>query len=354
MIVRRPVTKKIDDCIQDEIDLNQAIADKRRRAYVSLIYGPNPSVSLIANAISMANSMKSSQYRRVLMYTSDVPSEYLSLLEDCGLFTEMREVDYIMGDRALFKKDWFREIFTKLHVFNMTEFSRIIFLDLDLVVLDVRKMDAVFDLNCKFAAMENSKRPTSASMKLDHGDPMLRNCLLINAGVILVTPNKKLFSILHGDVTKPEKHHAAGMTPEQFYLARVMGHQFTHLSQLYNFEVQYHGGVPITNLWKTKQDIKDIVCLHFSGGSPLSTVSSKLYPAENMGCQIDKYFVRKAWEADIDPEVQSVANKRAVLAFEAWRKNFIQAMTTLDGKVSGPNITYTTLRGVNQELQSRT
>jgi len=354
MIIKRPVTDLIDECINEGMANSQETASNMKRAYVSLIYGRDPPVSLVANAIAMANSLKNSKYRRVLLYTADVPEECLIMLEDCGLFTEMREVEYIMANKALFKKDWFREVFTKFHIFNMKEFTKVLFLDLDTIVVDIDKMDRLFDLDCKFAAMENSKRPTSGSMWLDHGRLMGKHCGLINAGVMLITPNSELFDILRKDVCMPSNHHVPGMTPEQFYLARVMGHHFTHITQIYNFEVQYHGGVPVTGLWKRTVDISEIVCLHFSGGSPLTTVSSATYPSPDLGYQKEKMFVRKAWDADIDRGTQLRANKRAIQAFDLWEENFIEGMKNLDGRISLPNMPYTILRSTRDEIAKRT
>ena len=350
MIIKRPVTTLIDECVNEGMQHSWETKGNINRAYVSLIYGAAPSPSLIANALAMANSLMGSKYRRVLLYTSDVPDTVLTMLEDCGLFTELREVDYIMGDFALFKRDWFREVFTKFHIFNMTEFTRVLFLDLDTIVVDVEKMDALFDLDCKFAAMENSKRPSSASMWLEHGQILDKHCGLMNAGVMLVTPNSELFDILCKDVTSNSAHHVPGMTPEQFYLARVMGHHFTHISQIYNFEVQYHGGVPVTGVWKRTVDISELVCLHFSGGSPLTTVSSTNYPTADLGCQLHKPYVRKSWETDIDRGTQLRANKRAIQAFDLWKRNFIDTMKTLEGKISNPNVSYSTLRRTRDEI----
>ena len=350
MIIKPPVTELIDECVNKSIVNVKESKKNMKRAYVSLIYGRDPSISLFANAIAMANSLRRSKHRRVLLYTPDVPEHILTMFEDCGLFTELREVDYILANKALFKRDWFREVFTKFHVFNMTEFTKVMFLDLDTLVIDVHKMDALFDLDCNFAAMENSKRSSSASMWLDHGRSMETHCRLINAGVMLITPNADLFNILCKDVTSFSGHHVPGMTPEQFYLARVMGHHFKHISQIYNFEVQFHGGVPLTGIWRRTDDISDLVCLHFSGGSPLTTVSSKNYPPNDLGCQIEKFHVRKTWDTDIDRGVQLRANKRANQAFNLWKQNFLEAMKALDGAISEPNLTYSTLRLTRDDI----
>lgn len=336
MILKNHVTRRIDSCIAASDPERKDSAPEENRAYVSLIYGRDPPVSLIANAMAMANSIRDSKYQRVLLCTPDVPAEYLCFLEDSGLFTSIREVDYILADRSLFKKDWFREVFTKLHVFNLTDFSKVLFLDLDTLVVDMSRMDQLFDLECQYAAMENSKRPKSGSMWLRHGAPMKNHCQLINAGVMLITPNKQLFNYLVEDVTKPSPDHVPGMTPEQFYLARVMGHHFTHISQHYNFEVQFHGGVPVTDTWKKTSSISEIVCLHFSGASPLTVVSRQTYPPAECGAQVEKYFVRKSWESDFEEETRQRANIRATQAFDLWRSNLVEAVKRIETPSSYP------------------
>jgi lipopolysaccharide biosynthesis glycosyltransferase len=267
------------------------------------------------------------------MVTPDVPEAIKQMLTSTLLFHRIQQVSNIRAHISLFKKDWFRDVFTKLHIFNMTEYDKVIFLDLDIIVHHADIMDSLFDLPCMYGAMENSKGKKASSNWLKHGQRMDRYCGLINAGVIIVTPHADLFQIFLEDVTFESQEHEPGMTPEQCYLARVMGRHFVHISQLYNFEVQFHGGVPVTPIWTSAKD-QDIVCFHFSGASPLrmlgieynvetgalSLRKSGHTPTE-WGCQTDKFFVGKSWDENFDPIVRSFANQRAEYAFNLWETN---------------------------------
>ena len=212
----------------------------------------------------------------------------------------------------------------------MTSFAKVIFLDLDVIVTDVVRMEALFELDIAFGAMENSKGGRAASMWLKHGEHMGEHCRLINAGVILVTPSADLFRLLVDDVTSVSTSHQPGMTPEQFYLARVMGSHFHHISQEFNFEVQYHGGVPLTDTWKNAE-IEDIVCLHFSGGQPLARIAQ--IDNSEWGCQTEKFYVRKTWDWDIDPSVKELANRRAKLAFGLWAYHYSRACQLIRARI---------------------
>jgi hypothetical protein len=299
---------------------------KVSHAYCFLLYGASPTDQMIANALSVGHSMRFSKYPRVMMITEDVPDEAVNILSECGVFTRVVKVEYIKAHRSLFKKDWFRDVFTKFHIFNLTEYSRVMFLDIDMVIRDVSAMDDLFDLPCNFGAMENSKTPDAGSMWLQHGSEMGNDCKLINAGLILVRPNSLLFETLVSDILSDSSDHVPGMTPEQFYLARVMGKHFHHISQKYNFEVQLHGGVPRTDLWETLC-FEEIVCFHFSGGSALSRIVD--LGNREWGCQTEKRSILSVWKQEIDSETRKLANERARLAFGLWAFHFAQACKTV-------------------------
>jgi len=214
----------------------------------------------------------------------------------------------------------------------MTEYDKVIFLDLDVIVHHPTRLDTLFEEPMMFGAMENSKGTNASSMWLQHGQDMGGSCGLINAGVILVTPNTDLFQILLNDVTNPSSYHKPGMTPEQFYIVRVMGHHFSHISQLYNFEVQFHGGVPITNTWKLTVDTATVVLFHFSGGSPLKMLYEKKSDPV-WGCQVEKFFVRKSWNELFDDHQRDLFNKRAQYAFKLWQIHFQTALASVKDKI---------------------
>ena len=318
-------------------------------AYCALMYGSSPSHTIIANALAMADSLQSSEFPLTLLVTHDVPDFAIDLFRSSSLFEEIRTVPYLMADAGLFKKDWFREVFTKLHIFNLTDFDKVLFLDLDVVVTDVAAMDALLRSSMRFAAMENSKGHRAGSMWLRHGEVMGDHCGLINAGVILVSPDATLFDLMVADFSHPSPSHVPGMTPEQFYLARVFGRHMHHLDQRYNFEVQLHGGVPVTKLWRSA-DYNEVVCFHFSGGDPLARLRDS-HP--DWGCQMEKYSAKEKWNSEFSSSEKAVANNRAKQAFSKWAYHLSHACSLLKvgNVVVGPELVDLIQAGSMQEPQ---
>ena len=312
------VRERITDCLSrnENFDANGI------RAYCFLLYGSNPTEQMVSNVLTVAYSLRDSKHQKIILLTPDVPESVSSLISRSGTFDRVCRMDYIMANIALFKKDWFREVFTKFHIFNLTDFEKVVFLDLDMAIREVSSMDAIFDLPVNYGAMENSKNEKSGSMWLSHGESMGKYCKLINAGLIIVRPCRELFDILVSDVTSESADHVPGITPEQFYLARVMGEHFHHISQRFNFEVQLHGGVPRTPLWNTLE-FEEIVCFHFSGGQPLKRISALSDP--EWGCQTEKRMILSVWNSEISIGVKNLANERARKAFGFWALNFALA-----------------------------
>ncbi len=321
------IVKEIDDILQKDYGHTER-SDARNNAYCCLLYGSKPSDELVAEALVMGLSMQNSRYPLVLLHTPDVPVSVLSVLQKSGLFKQFRIVEYIRAHLSLFKKDWFRDVFTKLHIFALTEFHKVIFLDLDTVCMHVSELDQLFDTpNCVFGAFENSKRDRTP---IRHGQALSRypnTCKLINAGLILVSPNKASFECLLKDVVSFSVDHVPGMTPEQFYLARVMGHHFVNFSQKYNFEVQYHGGVPAYSDWRTLP-FEEIVMFHFSGAQMFERLVT-VNESADWGCQVEKYFVRKTWESEFSSSERDFANARAEKAFREWSTFFLRTVSML-------------------------
>ena len=302
--------------------------------FCSLLYGSSPSDQIVAHALTLGYSLRLSEYPLLLLVTEDVPTEVISMLMESKLFLEVRIVEYIRAHESLFKKDWFRDVFTKFHIFNLTDFERVIFLDLDMVIQDCHSMDKLFRVPFRYGALENSKNKDAGSMWLQHGEGMGHYCKLINAGLILVKPDADLFQLLLEDILRDSPDHVPGMTPEQFYLARVMGKHFHHISQKYNFEVQLHGGVPLTDLWETL-GFAEIACFHFSGGNPLKRIAE--LNNREWGCQTEKRSIRDRWNCEVDPNVRKLANERAKKAFGLWSSNFSLACSERVRDISDGN-----------------
>ncbi|CAK9012759.1 Uncharacterized protein R707 [Durusdinium trenchii] len=235
-----------------------------KRAYVSLIYGTQKKYVTGALALGFSLEASGTQYDRVLLHTADLPEEALMLL---GQLWQLKEVPYIKsaGDlHVASDKARFKEVFTKLHVFNpeAVPYDKVVFLDLDMIVL--RNIDELFHLRPP-AGMSTFKSDKVVGISPEHGERLDPRMCYVNAGTMVTAPSKELFQLLEADVSEPDPHwHVQAWSPEQKYLSNVMAGEWSQVSQLYNFEVQLHSGVPLSELWRTAELGSVAVC-HFSG-----------------------------------------------------------------------------------------
>lgn len=234
-------------------------------AYTSLIYGD--AAHYVLGAIVLGQSLRKSgtSFDRVLLHTADVPTEARTLLSE---WWKLKEVPYLgsaldLHTAAFYEKSRFKEVFTKLHVFNPVAlpYDRVIFLDLDMMVL--KNMDELFAVRPPAALYNVKSRGVSVPPR--HGERMDARSTYINAGTMVVAPSRMLFELLCADSREADPvWHSGAWCPEQNYLSRVLAGEWSHISQLYNFEVQLHSGVPFSKLWEDA-DVTDIAVAHFSG-----------------------------------------------------------------------------------------
>eukprot|EP00747_Dinoflagellata_sp_TGD_P213501 gnl/TRDRNA2_/TRDRNA2_86439_c0_seq1.p1 gnl/TRDRNA2_/TRDRNA2_86439_c0~~gnl/TRDRNA2_/TRDRNA2_86439_c0_seq1.p1 ORF type:complete len:378 (+),score=48.40 gnl/TRDRNA2_/TRDRNA2_86439_c0_seq1:2-1135(+) len=94
---------------------------------------------------------------------------------------------------------------------------------------------------------------------------MDRKRCYFNAGAMVLAPSWPLFELLVSDVQEPDPMwHRGAWSPEQSYLSCVLAGEWSHISQLYNLEVQLHSGVPLSRLWEDA-GAADVAVAHFSG-----------------------------------------------------------------------------------------
>ncbi|CAD7929547.1 unnamed protein product, partial [Amoebophrya sp. A120] len=137
---------------------------KSRFAHVAVLFGDK--IEYLMGALILGYSLKDSRHDVVLLYTSDVPKESLRYLR--SVFTFILEVDYLTVGKSvaprLYKnaeRTRFKDVFTKLQIFCLDCYEKVLFLDLDTLVRDVAAVD---DL------LENGSAPAA----LQRGDPVLQ------------------------------------------------------------------------------------------------------------------------------------------------------------------------------------
>ena len=127
--------------------------------YTAILYGDNE-YFLGALMLGFTLSKIKSPFDKILMVTPDTPYNQRNILEQYFI---IKEVPYIYINDANFadQNTRFREVFTKFNLFKLTQYDKIIILDLDMFVL--HNMDHLFELPAPAAKYK------SRNIKLKYG-----------------------------------------------------------------------------------------------------------------------------------------------------------------------------------------
>lgn len=226
-----------------------------RVAYCAALWGSNAGYAL--GAMVLGHRLKELDEEdgraagpdRVLIHTDDVPPNYLKALEKVWW---LKKVDYIDGVKALYnsKGTIFDGVFTKLSAWTLTYYNKVLLLDLDLIPL--RPLRSLFELEPPAALIRGSNNYVdghevdgrSFFASEEHAEYPWGQTGGINAGVILLKPDKWIFERMLNEVTA-EYHpcHIAGSGPEQDYLTRFFAAatdmNWRHISLKWNFQLHH-------------------------------------------------------------------------------------------------------------------
>jgi len=289
-------------------------------AYVSMIYGgPDFGAPAMALGYSLA---RVTGLPRILLHTTDVPELLVRALRT--VWSHVVLVEYICC-RDLDRSGIFGAIFTKLHCLDPNLFhqgiggpyDKVLFLDVDTLVL--RNPDELFGLRPP-AARHNDK--STDSLSRPHGVRLLAGDTYINAGVMLLAPNWRMFSLLHEDVQKTAAWHRRSWSPEQAYLHWMWGGEITNISLQWNFEPTPHRGVPLTKLWN-ECPAHAVHIAHFSGGPKVWTM-----PASSM--YHDQSGARQRFR-EMTKQVFDFTRLRRDSLRSTWNQHFVNAVRHCHG-----------------------
>eukprot|EP00928_Gymnodinium_smaydae_P042363 TRINITY_DN28539_c0_g1_i1.p1 TRINITY_DN28539_c0_g1~~TRINITY_DN28539_c0_g1_i1.p1 ORF type:complete len:631 (-),score=52.82 TRINITY_DN28539_c0_g1_i1:111-1973(-) len=262
-------------------------------AYVAALWGDQPGFVLGALVLGHALQRTSAAgHDRVLLHTSLVPKGVLQKLQSVW---RLRQVSYVDACERCFlggKTGRFEGVFTKLHALGLTEYTKVLVLDLDLAV---RKcLDHLFELDAPAAL---ARGPNDRQ----HGDRIDgRNFFVgeagqesgdetdwswcqgggINAGVMLLEPNETIYRRALQEIKQPyHPAHIPGAGPEQDYLSRLYAPFWRHISVKYNFQIHhvFYNLEAVLQWWqggeqdeaylpaRFKLSLEDVAVVHFSG-----------------------------------------------------------------------------------------
>ena len=220
-----------------------------RHAFATALWGTNAGYALGALVLGFRLKELSAHIDRVMVHTDDVPSNYLEAFQKDGLW-QLCKVDYIDGVSDLYvsKGNIFDGVFTKLSVWKLEDYAKVLLLDLDIIPL--KPLDKLFELPCP-AAMVRGQGEHIHGAKVDgcwfFGKEDYQNYPWgqsggINAGIILLEPDNYVFQQMLSEVTcKFHPCHVAGSGPEQDYLSRFFAARketpWHHISVAWNYQL---------------------------------------------------------------------------------------------------------------------
>ena len=286
-------------------------------AVVSLIYGD--ATEALAQGLTLGCSLAGkTKYPRILLHTPDVPAKHLGALRH---FWKLLCVAPIAGSSRLTSKmKKFKNVFTKLHIFDKEKlpFDRVLFLDLDTLV--VAPLDEVLETGHTLAAVgcptgytyEGIDRKKKLRISTPEG-AWMKPGDTFNGGVMLVSPQQEVFKLLSTDCQTASNWHYPTTYPESHYLKWVS--DWRSLSPSLNLCPRMGKGQANTLEWQ-EMSWQQVKIFHFSTQSKpyywfkVGTIQSMHSSADNF-----------------PEELTEVVEMRAQRAYNLWIFHLALALT---------------------------
>ena len=261
-----------------------------RYAYVAVLWGYDTGFVLGALVLGAGLRASGTKHDLVLLHTDDIPQSAVELLSKVW---RVRLVDFVYADQKLFNTvgSRFEGVFTKMHVLALTEYAKIVVLDLDIAVLacpdELFKLPAPAALHRRVRGNDHGAALNGRTFFVGDNLDSESNCFEwgqsggINAGVMLLEPNMALYERTMKDLVMPlHPSHISGSGPEQDYLSRILAPWWTHIGAGYNFQLHrtFHALDAVVDSfnhlsWATPElyterlslSMDEIKLIHFSG-----------------------------------------------------------------------------------------
>ncbi|CAE7568867.1 unnamed protein product [Symbiodinium pilosum] len=238
-----------------ELSLQSAEPDppaavRGKYAFLICLWGASREYLLGALVLGYSIKRTGSKHDRVCLYTSDVPHAHIQLLSRLWICRPISHIDVAMEQLSFpDKEDRFAKVFTKLNGLALTEYEKVLMMDIDLLVR--RNIDDLFELTPPAALRRGMNE-----VFLGHGQMVDgRRFFLgtdksmprwswgqgtgINAGVMLWRPDQAVLDQMLDELTEPNHpEHVKGNGPEQDYLSRFWADApWTYIGVEYNFQL---------------------------------------------------------------------------------------------------------------------
>lgn len=202
-------------------------------AYVTVLFGES---IYLAGALVLGYTLKRTHTPNpiIILVTPDISEKSRHQLKK--FYTQIIEIPYIIPSKTIFSSEAnerFMNVFTKLQVLSLSSYSKILLLDLDMIVC--KNIDHLFLLTPPAACLKHFYVP--------YGKPIPPNMICknnklintINAGLMLLKPDpseleKIKTSIIASDQINQFKY------PEQDYLSLRYCDKWTSITFNYNYQ----------------------------------------------------------------------------------------------------------------------
>ena len=219
-------------------------------AFLICLWGTSREYLLGALVLGFSIRQTGSKHDRVCLYTSDVPDSHIRLLSRLWICKKINHID-VATEQLSFpdQEDRFAKVFTKLNGLSLTEYEKLLMMDIDLLVRS--NIDDLFDLTPPAALRRGMNE-----VFLDHGSAVDGRVFFlgadksmprwswgqgtgINAGVMLWKPDQAVLDQMLDELTEPNHpEHVKGNGPEQDYLSRFWADApWTYIGVEYNFQL---------------------------------------------------------------------------------------------------------------------
>lgn len=297
-------------------------------AFVFVLYGPKCAhyfLGILVTAWSLVRL--GSRHRRVLLYTSDVPKNLISLAKVLDVFHEMILTEYIEAPVQFFDGPvaWrrFKHVFTKWRILELEQYAKVVLLDADLFIR--HNIDEIFDFKTPAALVRGPNKPAAGEL--------LPTRAFVNAGVMLMKPDKAFFNKLVKEITGSTVKLPNYNSPDADYLTEHpdLRGQWRSIPLQYNFQLEFtkldvnDGSAPSVRFSGAREahfsetgaamPWEEVHVVHFSGEKPWAAlledclVFQRLVVVGNTGSPL-----REKLKRGLEEYAKEVAGFQAVLA----------------------------------------
>ena len=139
---RRPLNLTISESSETRQPCHELVSSGRF-AFAACLWGANAGYAFGALVLGTRLREVSPTIKRVLLHTDDVPSNYLEAFAHDGLW-DLHSVNYIDGVEDLYvsKGSVFDGVFTKLSVWKLCVYDKVLLSDLD--IMPCKSLDELF------------------------------------------------------------------------------------------------------------------------------------------------------------------------------------------------------------------